>query len=351
MNLRESSVSPCLRGQGTVSLVGSCLVALIGFVPIAIADETRHETYTQTIPDSEAFLQMVAIPGGEFLMGSPEDEPGRDADEGPQRRVRIEPFWMSSTEVTWDLYDLYLYTGRQRKPDLRLPADYDPARPDAITRPTGPYVDPTLGMGHDGYPAISMSHHAAMEFCRWLSVVTGKQYRLPTEAEWEYACRAGTETRYFFGNDPADLPRYAWFWKNSRDQTNPVGLKKPNPWGLYDMYGNVAEWCLDGYGAEFYAQNATAGALTNPVKLPGAERYPHVVRGGSWVDSAEDCRSAARAASDPTWNQSDPCLPQSIWYDANADFVGFRVVRAVEEQEDLRGLRPKVVPYAPEYRP
>jgi formylglycine-generating enzyme required for sulfatase activity len=295
---------------------------------------------------------MVAIPGGHFLMGSPSDEPGRDDDEGPQRRVRIDPFWMSSTEVTWDLYDLYLYTGTRRQPDPRLSADYNPEGADAITRPTGPYTDPTYGMGHDGFPAITMSHHAAREFCRWLSVVTGKQYRLPTEAEWEYACRAGTNTRFFFGNDPADLPKYAWFWQNSRDHTNPVGLKEPNPWGLYDMYGNVAEWCLDAYSADSYASGREADALLlNPVNLPGRQRYPHVARGGSWVDDAEDCRSAARLASEPAWNESDPNIPQSIWYDANADFVGFRVVRALQEQENLRGLRPEVVPFRPGQRP
>lgn len=343
MNLRETSVSLCLRGQNCSSLVVTSVVVLL--VSVARADDAQHETYTQPLPDSEAFLEMVAIPGGEFLMGSPADEPGRDDDEGPQRRVRIEPFWMSSTEVTWDLFDLYLYTGTQRKPDPRMPADYNPEGADAITRPTGPYTDPTYGMGHDGFPAVSMSHHAAMEFCRWLSVVTGRQYRLPTEAEWEYACRAGTTTRYYFGDDPAGLADHAWYWENTNLGTKPVAIREPNPWGLYDMYGNAAEWCLDTYSAEFYSKSLQTGAVVN---LPGKQRYPHVARGGSWVDDAEDCRSAVRLASEPAWNESDPNLPQSIWYDANADFVGFRVVRAVEEQENLRGLRSKVVPYPPE---
>ena len=346
MKLREFSVSLCLRGErprlakrlGVVSVI--CLV-----VTSAWADDDPHETYMQAIPFSEAYLKMVAIPGGEFRMGSPDDEQGRDADEGPRRPVRIEPFWMSSTEVIWDLYDLYLYTGKPSDPDLLLPQDYDPDGADAVTRPTGPYVDPTWGMGHDGFPAISMSHHAVMEFCHWLSVVTGRQYRLPTEAEWEYACRAGTETRYYFGDDPDELQKHAWSWKNSEHGTNPVATRQPNPWGLYDMYGNVGEWCIDAYSAEFYAQSLRSADTVN---LPGERRYPHVVRGGSWIDDAEDCRSASRAASDSEWNRSDPQLPQSIWYDADCDFVGFRVVRAVEEQEELRGLRSNVVPYRPE---
>ena len=290
---------------------------------------------------------MVPIPGGDFRMGSPDVEPGRNDDEGPQRRVRIEPFWMSSTEVTWDLYDLYLWTGTTRKPDPLLPADYDSDGVDAVTRPTEPYVDPTYGMGREGYPAISMSHHAAMEFCHWLSVVTGKQYRLPTEAEWEYACRAGSQTRYWFGDDPADLPKHGWFWENSDDTTRPVALTEPNPWGLYDMYGNAAEWCLDGYEAEFYTISLLKGDGANPVKLPGRQRYPHVVRGGSFIDDAVDCRSASRAASDPTFNQQDPCIPQCIWFDVDAMHVGFRVVRAVDEADVLRNLPRDVVPYSP----
>src|SRR5262249_33551258 len=156
--------------------------------------------------------------------------------------------------------------------------------------------------GHevDGHPAICMTHHTAMEYCRWLSKKTGKVYRLPTEAEWEWAARAGTTTTYFFGDDPKQLADFAWFRTNSPDDdhaggtTHKVGTKKPNPWGLHDMYGNVAEWCIDHYKADFYADGAKNKLSINPVLIPGPNRWPHVTRGGSWADDAGRCRSAAR---------------------------------------------------------
>src|SRR5207245_1517473 len=124
---------------------------------------------------------------------------------------------------------------------------------DAVTRPTPPYADETFGFGRNGHPVICVTHHAAMEYCRWLSLKTGKTYRLPTEAEWEYAARAGTASAYFFGDDPKQLGEYAWYAANAEDVTHEVGKKKPNPWGLYDIYGNVAEWCLDTYKKDCYA--------------------------------------------------------------------------------------------------
>jgi formylglycine-generating enzyme required for sulfatase activity len=274
-------------------------------------------------------------------MGSPGTEKGRGADEGPEHLVSVGPLWVGQTEVSWDEYDLF------RKDGGPFPSDRDNeaalARDaDAITRPTAPYPDEYRDFGKHSHPAVGMSHHAAMEYCRWLSKKTGKAYRLPTEAEWEYACRAGTRTAYFFGDDPARLDDYAWFGKNSEEQTHPVGGLKPNAWGLYDMAGNVAEWCLDRYERDFYRASAPGRLLIGPAKLPTADRYPHVARGGSWADAADRCRSASRRGSDKSWNRIDPANPQSIWWVWNADFVGFRVVRAVEEQANLRGIRSKV---------
>jgi formylglycine-generating enzyme required for sulfatase activity len=178
-----------------------------------------------------------------------------------------------------------------------------------------------------------------MEYCRWLSAKTGRAYRLPTEAEWEYAARAGTTTPYSFGG-AAQLDAHAWYTANSGGHPHPVGGKAANKWGLHDMHGNVAEWCLDQYEAGAYGQ-LTPGTI-GPVRLPGDRRYPHVARGGSWDDDASRLRSAARRASNPEWNRRDPQSPQSIWWFTDATFVGFRVVRAVEEQDNLKGIRSQI---------
>jgi formylglycine-generating enzyme required for sulfatase activity len=182
----------------------------------------------------------------------------------------------------------------------------------------------SFGMGKDGYPAISMTQHAANKYCEWLSAKTGQFYRLPTEAEWEYACRAGTTTAYSFGDDPAKLGDYAWYEKNSDFKYQKVGRKKPNPWGLYDMHGNVAEWCLDQYEPSY---ERFTGALPADPWNRAAKNYPHAVRGGSWDDEPAKLRSAARRGSDKTWKIQDPQLPKSVWYHTDAQFLGFRIVR------------------------
>ena len=304
-------------------------------------EPARHRAYRQLIPESDLAFDMVAVPGGVFRMGSPDGEAGRGPDEGPQHPVRVRPFWMGKCEVTWDEFDLFRFENARIRPEEKERGGR-PRDADAITRPTPTYPDELRGFGREGHPAIGMSHHAAMEYCRWLSARTGKAYRLPTEAEWEWACRAGTKTAYFFGERPGALGDYAWYAANSEDATHPVGTKKPNPWGLHDMTGNVAEWCLDHYAKDFYARFPLDRLTLGPVHLPTAARYPHVVRGGCYADRPARCRSACRRASDRSWNRADPDEPQSIWWLWNADFVGFRVVCAVEEQEDLKGVRSRV---------
>ena len=170
----------------------------------------------------------------------------------------------------------------------------------------------TFGMGKEGYPAICMTQFAAKMYCKWLSAKTGRYYRLPTEAEWEYACRAGTTTAYSFGDDPEKLGDYAWYFDNSDEKYHKVGQKKPNPWGLYDMHGNVAEWCLDQYVADRYKQ--LGGKLVENPLVAVTKTYPQVVRGGSWADEAPLLRSAARRGSSKDWKSQDPQIPQSIWY-------------------------------------
>lgn len=297
----------------------------------AIGKGISMEKYRERLPGTAVVWDMVPIPAGEFTMGSPASEANRQDDEGPQRKVKVDPFWMMSTEVTWDLYDIYTYKDQEKalRGIFKTTAQLNELT-DALARPTTPYVEMSFGMGKDGFPAISMTQHAALQFCQWLSAKTGHFYRLPTEAEWEYACRAGSKSAYHFGDDVSQLGDYAWFEDNSDWKYQPVGKKKPNPWGLYDMHGNVAEWCIDQYVADSLGKmELTGGAAENPVVWP-TELYPRSVRGGSWDHPAEKLRSSARISSSSDWKIQDPQLPKSIWYHTDAQFLGFRVVRPLE---------------------
>jgi formylglycine-generating enzyme required for sulfatase activity len=303
--------------------------------------------YTETVPGTQVKFDMAPIPAGTFTMGSPSSEAGRSPDEGPQHEVQIPAFWMGTMEVTWDEYDRFAFYQQLEKPvAAAAAANAQGAAVDAVTQPTPPYADESFGYGKGRQPAISVTHHAAMEYCRWLSARTGKLYRLPTEAEWEYACRAGAKTAYSFGNDAKKLGEYAWFTDNSESAPHVVGKKKPNAWGLYDMHGNVAEWCIDTYAKDFYS--TLKGTSVAPVMMPTERRYPDVVRGGSWDDEAPRLRSAARQGSIKEWSKRDPQRPQSIWWHTDALNIGFRVVRPVEEQENLKGLKSKVTRQSPD---
>ena len=287
------------------------------------------QAYTNTIIGSGVSFAMLPIPGGSFVMGSPDSEKGRKADEGPQHKVEVEPFWMGKFEVTWNEYELFMYP-TEKKLAGAINAALPELNPmvDAVSRPTKPYVEMSFGMGKDNYPAISMTQHAANKYCEWLSTKTGQFYRLPTEAEWEYACRAGTMTTYSFGDDTSKLKEYAWFEDNSDFKYQKVGKKKPNAWGLYDMHGNVAEWCIDQYAADYYKQFASK--ISKNDWLGSTKPYGHVARGGSWDDSPDKLRSAVRRSSDPSWKQQDPQLPKSIWYLTDAQFLGMRIVRPLK---------------------
>lgn len=304
--------------------------------------------YIETIAGTKVAFAMIPIAAGQFTLGSPEAEPMRHANEGPQREVKVAGFWLSKCETTWDAYDLFWK--EESLPEAgKPPAPQFPA--DAVTRPTPPYADETFGHGRDGHPCLGMTHHAAMMYCRWLSKKTGRAYRLPTEAEWEYACRAGSKTAYSFGSGADALGEHAWYKSNSDDTTHPIGAKKANAWGLHDMHGNVAEWCLDHFTDKDYANWPGAQPLDRPLRVPSDVKFAHVVRGGSWVDSADKCRSAARRGSDKSWFRQDPQRPQSIWWMTDADFVGFRVVRAVDEQPELKNLLPRVNWKSPDTKP
>lgn len=296
--------------------------------------EAEMKPYQEIIEQADVKFEMLPIPGGKFVMGSPEDEEDREDDEGPQREVEIAPFWMAKTEISWDVYDVWasdLDVFRRKVMNLKsTPRDAFADR-FQLSQPTKPYTDMTFGMGKRGYPAICMTQHAARTFCNWLNAKTGRYYRLPTEAEWEYACRAGTTTAYSFGDDPDELEDYAWFFDNTDEGYEKVGKKKPNSWGLHDMHGNVAEWVLDQYEEEGYT--LIKDQTTNPLAVP-MTLYPRVVRGGGWDQFPEDCRSAARQGSEEEWKKQDPQVPKSIWYLTDALHVGLRVVRPLVEPSD-----------------
>ena len=290
------------------------------------ADDKAFANYTATIPGSDVTFDMVAIQGGAYSMGAPDGEKGRAEHDGPQVEVKVAPFWMGKCEVRWNEYDRWY--------EADLPQS---KKPDGTSKPTPPYTDMTFNMGRDGFPAIAMSHTAARQYCAWLSKMTGHFYRLPTEAEWEYACRAGTTTSYSCGDDEAALDAHAWHQGNSEKAYHKVGLKKPNPWGLHDMHGNVAEWVADQYFADLYAEKNGTAPRDNPFLQPGRDnkdrpiRFPHALRGGSWQDAAPMLRSSARRGSEQAWNKQDPQIPKSWWYLTEGQLVGFRVVRPLVE--------------------
>ena len=242
----------------------------------------------QSTPEPE----MVFIKGGTFMMGSPPGETGSLFTERPVHDVTVSDFYMGKYEVTFAEYDAYCDETGTSKPN-------------------------DWGWGRGIRPVVAVSWNDATAYCKWLSEQTGKSYRLPTEAEWEYACRAGTTTRYSFGDSESDLDDYALYFSTSvitvsraepytGGNTNEVGGKKPNAWGLYDMHGNVWEMCADWYG------DYSSSRQTDP-KGPswGSSR---VQRGGSWSVKPGGLRSASRSWFSPAYGNHR---------------LGFRVCRSV----------------------
>jgi formylglycine-generating enzyme required for sulfatase activity len=333
--------------------------------PRAVAEEDHMPgpAYTETLPRVGVAFDMVPIPAGTVLMGSPDDEEGRGDDEGPQFAVDIEPFWMGKYEVTWDEYqrfrDEYARAGTAHVLDRKEQwqgTKWSDQWADAVSVPTPLWeqdVTPILnGMGCEGgYPVVDISNYAARQYTKWLSKQTGRFYRLPTEAEWEYAARAGSTGAYSFGDDGQQLGDHAWYFENSLyedpAQGHPeygagyrkVGEKKPNPWGLHDMYGNVSEWVLDAYVPDHYRQFAGKTVPWQDAIAWPKTIFPRVVRGGNWNSEAAQCRSAARLGSDPSWQMRDPQLPKSIWWYTDAFHVGFRVICPLREPSEKEKLK------------
>jgi len=294
--------------------------ALILFTYEQILAQNTLKPYTQTVDGTKLTFDMQPIPAGTFKMGNSTGK----ADEQPVHEVKLDDFWIGKYEVTWNLFEPFLYRDFEKQASV---GEIPPAV-DAVTRPTKPYLDMTFGMGKENQPAVAMTQYNAIQFCKWLYVRTGVFYRLPTEAEWEYACKAGSNSPYYFGTDVSTLKDYAWFADNSDNKTHPVGEKKPNAWGLFDMHGNVSEWTYDQYVADFYAQGKDK-LLTNPVSIP-EKLYPNTVRGGSYDETPENLTSTTRLSSDPSWKQLDPQIPKSNWWFPEAPFVGMRLVRPAQ---------------------
>lgn len=297
----------------------------------------KFENFSEKIPGTNVVFEMVAIPGGTFKMGSPESEPLRKPDEGPVRKVTVSKFFMAKTEVTWDEYlAFFRATGSQGRTEGQKVIKKNV---DAISGATPPWGAPDQGWGKGKHPAITMTWHAAYVYCQWLSKVTGKKYRLPTEAEWEYACRAGSETPYFFAGNPKKFTSAGFLKKffgpdttiiasrvvykvNSPSKTKEPIYVKANPFGLKNMAGNVSEFCSDFYSPDSYKTD------TITVNPKGPSRgQEHVIRGGSFKSDAKDVRSAARDfTKTKAWLVTDPQMPKSIWWYSDAIDVGFRVV-------------------------
>lgn len=231
-----------------------------------------QEAFVEKIPNSTVSFKMIPLPPGEIVVSGVTS--------------KVHDIWIAETETTWDLYDIYAF-------QLDAPARSGEAAP--LSSPSRPYGAPDRGFGHAGFPAIGIHINAANEFCKWLSTQTGRTYRLPTEAEWEYAARAGASS------PPEKLEDVAWFWDNAADQTQAVKTKQANPWGLHDMLGNATEWTI---GADGVA----------------------VCRGGSFRDKRERIGFDTRQPFDPNWQSADAHTPKSQWWLSDGPHVGFRVV-------------------------
>ncbi len=288
--------------------------------PAAIADgPSAGDVVQEAILGSDVTFSLAYIPGGTFTMGSPTDEVGRADDEGPQREVILRPFWMMTHEVTAEAFTLFSRRELDSNVSSNTAITFDV---DAVTRPSPPYEDPSHGMSGEGVPASGMTQWAAIQYALWLYEKTGLFFRLPTEAEWEYACRAGQTTPL----TRAELDATAWHWDNSGEVGHPVGEKTPNAWGLYDMLGNVSEWTDDQYAADLYAtlEDGTADPWAKPTAL-----HPRTVRGGAYDDDPADLRCANRIPSTLRWKRRDPQVPKSMWWNTDSPFVGFRLVRPI----------------------
>ncbi|NUL82239.1 MAG: SUMF1/EgtB/PvdO family nonheme iron enzyme [Armatimonadetes bacterium] len=262
------------------------LLLALSLPACAQGEPPAMKPYTESIQGTLVRIEMVPIPGGKLIVPDP-DSPTKE------REISIKPFYMAKFELLWDVFDIWAYRLDQTEEERIQGVD-------AVTRPSKPYGAPDRGFGHQGYPAISMSHFAADMFCRWLSRKTGKKYRLPSEHEWMYAAIAGAPpSRKPF--EPSELKKIAWYWENSDDKTHLAGKKEPNKWGLYDMFGNAGEWCTDEEGVG-------------------------ILKGGSYLSDAEQLNIVYGQRFEKSWQSTDPQNPKSKWWYSDGPFCGFRII-------------------------
>jgi formylglycine-generating enzyme len=291
--------------------------------------------YVHSLERTKISFEMIPIPGGTAIVGSPESEAGRKTDEGPQYSVTLEPYWIAKTELTWAEYQTFMKTYNIFK---TLAADgirqVDATnQADAITVPT-PLYEPsfTFEFGDAAkLPAVTMTQYAAKQYTKWLTGLSGVQYRLPTEAEWEHAARAGTSSAYSFGDDPSQIEEYAVC--NQTNGAAKVGSKRPNAFGLLDMHGNVWEWVIDQYSATGSAERAGKSFVGLEGTTWPTQSSSRCSRGGGWQDPADRLRSAVRMGSvDQAWKKRDPNEPKSPWWytEDPARMVGMRLVRSLK---------------------
>ena len=301
------------------------------------------KNFTEYIPTTLVDFEMMAIPGGVFTIGSPESEDYHRPDEGPQRQIEVSSFWIGKGEVSWDEYDAFCRSKGQLASINGIYQIINSRKDiDAVTGPTPAYGNPDQGWGKGKRPAITMTHYAATQYCEWLSGKTGKKYRLPTEAEWEYACRANTTGAYYFPGEPRSYSRLRWinmlfgvdtsmisvytiYAENSAGKSFPPQRVQANPFGLVHMTGNVKEFCADWYTADAYSGYAADQIVKDP-RGPQSGKE-HVVRGGSYRSDAADLRIARRDhTAEQAWLVTDPQIPKSRWWYSDCMEVGFRVV-------------------------
>ncbi len=290
--------------------------------------------YRTTIPGTDIFFEMVPVPGGTFSV-KPQDDPENPTWPLPIK-VTVEPYWIGRYEVTWAEYHQYcgVLDSFKRFERLGIRKVTSENQKDAVTIPSvlydaRPYY-PELAAKEDWpkHPAAAMTQYAARQYTKWLSKLTSDFYRLPSGVEWEYACRAGSTKSYYFGDDTEQLGDFAWYSDNSANDTHPVGLKKPNRWGIHDMHGNVGEWVLDQFSEKHVGLRIEVAAGREPVHWP-TRLHALTVRGGSWASAHVDCRCTARIGSSKDWQELDSMLPTDPhWLASNTQRqIGFRIVR------------------------